>query len=184
MFGSKHPSEPQPSARCPFLWSASPGLVPKKKALVPSSLSQSGISQTAVQPSQFPGGRLCHQASCHSDSSFQSSLYCAVTVPKPWFHWQPILLLNLCGVGVRGVVVIALVGCVPAVRRSLHLFYLLSHSVPVENFSYCHPGRRPQEESSRLINTHHWAFCVHHTQPFHTGPKCFERHKLHGDAIL
>lgn len=95
ILGSKHPPEPQPSARCPFLWPASPGLFPKKKALVPSSLPNCSVAQPAPRTCD------CHQASCDSGSGVQSSLYSAVTVPKPWFSWQPILLLVWHGVGVE-----------------------------------------------------------------------------------
>lgn len=115
--GLRHHSEPQPSARDPSLWSASPGLFPEKKVLVRSSLSEWNLPTcSAAQPA--PGGRLCHQTSCDSGSGVQSSLYGAVTVPKPWFHWQFILLLIWPGIGAWGGVII-LVGCIPARRKSL-----------------------------------------------------------------
>lgn len=57
VFGSKHPSEPQPNARCPFLWSASLGLFPKKKVLVPSSYSKWELPNcSAAQPASSQEG--------------------------------------------------------------------------------------------------------------------------------
>lgn len=48
-FGSRYPSEPQPSPRCPLLWSACPGLVPERKPWSLPAL-QSGISQKHYSP--------------------------------------------------------------------------------------------------------------------------------------
>lgn len=48
-FGSRCPSEPQPSSRCPLLWSACPGLVPGRKPWSFPAL-QSGISQKHYSP--------------------------------------------------------------------------------------------------------------------------------------
>lgn len=103
--------------RYPSLWSGSPGLFPKKKVLVPSSLSEWNLPNcSAAQPA--PGGCLCPQASCDSGSGVQSSLYSAVTVPKPWFHWQLILLLIWPGIGGWGGVIVFVV-CIPGRRKSL-----------------------------------------------------------------
>lgn len=62
IFGSRCPSESKPSPRCPLLWSACPGLVPRKKALVPSSLAEWNLPN-ALQLSQLLGRRLSHWTS-------------------------------------------------------------------------------------------------------------------------
>lgn len=67
-------------------------------------------------------------------------------------------------------------------------YSVLSHSLPVKEFIYCHTGRSPLEELSRF-NTGHWACSGPYTQSFHTEPKCFltYNHTLmlpYGDPLM